>query len=671
MDYKILAELIIISAIAIPVVLLCRKMKIPVIVGFLLSGIIINPSAAFFKNILSTERIDILAELGVICLLFSIGLEFSLKQINDMKKPLLIGGTCQVAFTIAGIAAFVHFVSGMTWNVAIFYGCVISLSSTALVLSFLQAKGDISKPYGRNSMMILIYQDIASVVMVILCPLLENGSAAGGPIGGILINLALKFLIIIAISFVAFKWIVPKLLYNVAKTQSRELFLMAIMLVFLSFVAISGALGISLALGAFIAGVIIAESPYNHRALGVVTSFKDIFTSIFFVSIGIMLDFRLAVANIGSITVIVALCLVLKAIIGSLAVSVLKCTPKTAILTGIALCQIGEFAFVLFKMGYGINLINKSDLNIMLASAIMTMILTPFILQAAPKIYDFVARYLKLDISEASEQNEDDCLSSHVIIVGFGIAGRRVAFGAKMAGLPYCVIESNPDTVKTEASKGVRILYGDAAQEAVLEHAGVKRASIAAITMPETEATKIIAEQIRRMNSNINIIARAQFEKGIDAIVDAGATSAVSDEKEASFGMLAQILKDSMVERGRIREIMHEQSKKAADSLDLAIGQSITKQFLSDGLAYVKILKGSPLAGKSLAGCDLRKKYGIIAAAIDKGGGQAEVPNPDEIIKPGYNILFIGAREKIKGFMNDNGVKKMNGADDLHACDRS
>ena len=647
MDYKIFTELIIISVLAIPVVLICRKLKIPVIVGFLFAGIIINPSADFFK-IMDQERIKLLADFGVICLMFTIGLESSFKQLKELRKPLLIGGTLQVGLTILVVGAIFYYFFKQRIQVSIFYGCVISLSSTALVLSFLQKNGDISLPYGRISVTILIYQDIASVLMVILFPLL--GENTGGlSTSQMLLNLGKNLLILLIFSFVCYKWIIPKLLYHVAKTQSRELFILSVMFIFFTFVAVCGSLSISLALGAFIAGLLIAESPYNHRAMGGIMPFKDLFTSIFFVSIGIMLDLDFAIDNLLIIVVSALLVLIIKSIIGGIAVYVLKYPLKVAFLAGLAICQIGEFSFVLFNMGYkNLGVINESQLNYLLGIAIMTMIFTPFILQYAPKIYDMFAKIFKLnDVAEDSNTAEE--LSGHVVIIGFGVVGRRVAFGAKMAGLKYCVIESNPDTVKREQAKGVPIFYGDATQESVLEFAKIGKASVAAITIPGNSRTEEMTEQIRNLNKDINLLVRAKFESSIKNLIDAGATYAIADEKETSFEMLSRILRLSNVSNQNIRNIVEAQSNSDSDSL-ISDPVKTAKTVQKSILANVVISKSFKYIGKTLQEMDFRNKFDLSVLTIEKKKGEPEAASPNDVIKAGYSLLVLGKKDKIADF---------------------
>ena len=660
MDYKSFIDVLIIFSLSIPVVLLCRKLQIPVVVGFLISGIIINPSSEFF-NIMNQDNVKALADIGVICLLFSIGLEFSFKQVKEMRNALLIGGTAQVCLTIVVWALIFAVFYHEGWKTAIFYGCVLSLSSTALVLSFLQKNGDISLPYGKMSLTILIYQDIASVLMVILFPLLGDGG--GLSIGSMLSSLAVKLLVLVAFSFVCYKWVVPKLLYSVAKTQSRELFMITILFIFFLFVAFSSYLGISSALGAFISGMIIAESPYNHRALGGIMPFKDVFTSIFFVSIGIMLDLEFVLSHIFYLLLVAVLVLIVKFVVAAFSVGLLKCSFKTAFLTGLALSQIGEFSFVLFNMGLNMNLISSETLNYLIGTAILTMVLTPFILQAAPSIYDRFAALVGISsgkevreeggdgsVDEASGEAGASGKSGHVVIIGFGVVGRRVAFGARMAGLEYCVIEANPDTVRNETKNGVSIIYGDASQEAVLEAAGVPKASVVALTVPGSQSTSVMTDLIKRMNPDVNLIVRTRFESGMEGLADMGASYVVSDEKETSFEMLARILQLAMVPRNNIRSILDAQISRDAQSL--AMNKEAATKFVGHYLSNIIVTKNSPIVGKSLTEVDFRKKYGLMVVTVKKkGGGESIFPDPEEKIMPGDALLLFGTRSSVDSFV--------------------
>lgn len=668
MDYKIFKEVVIISGLAIPIVLFCRKIKIPIIVGFLVSGIIMNSSGVFFNvmNFMNHEAIDVLAELGIICLLFTVGLEFSLKQINELKKTLFIGGTIQVGATIAIVACILMFFFKTTFQIAVFYGCVLSLSSTALVLSLLQKNGDITRPYGRMTLTVLIYQDIASVLMVIVFPLLGSSDQSSS-MGSMILALLIKLFVLLAVSFVSYKWIIPKLLYQVAKTQSSELFIIAILFIFLSFVFLSGLLGISLALGAFIAGVLIAESPYSHRALGSIMPFKDVFTSIFFVSIGIMLDLNFALHNVFSILGITLAILVLKTAIAAAAVSVLKYPPRTAFCAGLALCQIGEFSFVLFQMGSDLGIIQSIQLNYLLASSILSMILTPFIIQAAPSLYGMFSKIFHF--KEVKDEETKGDLSNHLIIVGFGVVGRRVAFGAKMAGLKYCVVESNPDTVKTESKKGVPIYYGDASQEAVLEFVHIDTAAAVALTMPGNSNTVRIVKLIKRLNPNVTLIVRSLFEASAVDLEDAGANQVVADEKESSFEMLARILRYSMISKQNIQSIVEAQNSEDANSLVTSVDRAEDVQSSKNHLATIVISDNSPLAGKSLIEADFRKKYGLVAVTINKVN--SEILNPEDKILPGYSLLVVGKREKINAFAEMQLQEDADFSNSSYAYDRS
>ena len=300
-------------------------------------------------------------------------------------------------------------------------------------------------------------------------------------------------------------------------------------------------------------------------------------------------------------------------------------------------------------MGYNkLGVINESQLNYLLGIAIMTMIFTPFILQYAPKIYDMFAKIFKLnDVTENSQTGEE--LSGHVVIIGFGVVGRRVAFGAKMAGLKYCVIESNPDTVKREQEKGVPIFYGDATQESVLEFAKIEKASVAAITIPGNSRTEEMTEQIRNLNKDINLLVRARFESSIKDLIQAGATYAISDEKETSFEMLSRILRLSNVSNQNIRNIVEAQSNSDSDSL-VSDSVKTVKNMNKSILANIVISKSFKYIGKTLQDMDFRKRFELIVLTIDKGQENPEPASPNDVIKAGYSLLVLGKKDKIADF---------------------
>jgi len=384
MQIPLLKDIVIIFSLSIVVLFICHRIKIPAIVGFLITGVLAGPHG--FGLVKAVHEVELLAEIGVISLLFTIGIEFSLKELLRIKKTVLMGGSVQVVLTF--LASFVILKRiGIPSGEAIFLGFLISLSSTAIVLKLIQEKAQVESPHGQTTLGILIFQDIAIVPMMLFVPLLAGTESN---IGISLFTLALKGILIILIVIVSAKWIVPKILYQIARTRSRELFLLSVVVICFAVAWLTSSIGLSLALGAFLAGLIISESEYGHQILGNVIPFRDIFTSFFFVSIGMLLNLNLLLNNPLYILLIVLSVIILKTIFGFLTTLILGFHIGTAIMVGFALSQIGEFSFILSKAGMDYNIINNNIYQIFLAVSVITMVFTPFVLMVAPKISGFV-----------------------------------------------------------------------------------------------------------------------------------------------------------------------------------------------------------------------------------------------------------------------------------------
>ena len=647
-------ELIIISGIAIPVVLICQRLKIPVVVGLLLAGVLINPHLGIVQFI-EEERVHVLADFGVACLLFSVGLEFSFKRIKEMKTSLFIGGTSQVFLTVILVALLSYFMVSKSITDSIFLGCVISASCTALFFSHVQNKGEMSMEYARISTAILIFQDLISIVFILFFPLLAGGSVEGG-FAKLTLSLVIKLLQLGGIAFVFYKWIIPKGMYYVAKTQSRELFIMAVFFVFLFFLALSAYLDVSIAMGAFLAGIIIAESPYNHRSMGVILPFKDIFMSIFFVSIGIMLDLKFVFTHLFAVALVTFLIMSIKFFSAFLAVTFLKRPLSVAIMTGASLCQVGEFSFVMLQAGNQFMVANGQTVTFLLTASVLSIIITPFIMNGTPS---FARSFMKLlysmglKIQEPVIEDLEKGLDEHVVIVGYGIIGRRVALGARMAGLQYCVIEANPDTVKKETEKGVSIFYGDASQEAVLEHAKVEKAKIVAVTIPNHEAAVMITESVRRMNPSTELLVRTRFEASSAEIIAMGASHSFVEEKEISIEMLAMILKLSFVSMQDIENILTTQAEEDTDFLEESSALEKIKSLKNKNeITVITIDPSSELVNRSLSEVDFRRKYGMSVIMIRRDEEESLNPSPDEKLRAKDSLVVVGARSHLPELVN-------------------
>ncbi|NOQ66489.1 MAG: potassium transporter KefB, partial [Desulfobacterales bacterium] len=431
MEIPLLTDIVIIFGLAVAVLLLFHLLRLPSVVGLLITGILTGPYG--FGLVGAIHEVEVLAEIGVILLLFTIGIEFSLKKLIEIRKQVVVGGTLQVGLTILAVFVVARQI-GLSSPEAIFYGFLISLSSTAIVLRLIQERAEVDTPHGRTGLGILLFQDVIIVPMILITPMLA-GSLPGGIDSNIFV-IAAKGLAIISLVLIAAKWLIPWLLHQVARTHSKELFLLSVVAICLAIAWLTSYAGLSLALGAFIAGLIISESEYSHQALGNILPFRDVFTSFFFVSIGMLLDTGFLINNIVIILIVSVGVLIVKALIVSSASILLGFSLRSGILAGLSICQVGEFSFILSRTGLEYGLL-ADHYQLFLAVAILTMAATPFIISLAPRFADFILQIpvpvkLKTGLWPGPEIKSHKKLKQHLVIIGFGLNGRNVARAAKM-----------------------------------------------------------------------------------------------------------------------------------------------------------------------------------------------------------------------------------------------
>jgi CPA2 family monovalent cation:H+ antiporter-2 len=657
MQTSFLSTTVIVFGLSILVLLFCYRLRIPTIVGFLLTGVLAGPAG--FGLVGNQSEVETLAQIGIVLLLFSIGIEFSLKNLLQIKNIVLVGGSLQVLFTIG--AVFVGSLwLGRTPAESLFMGFLLSLSSTAIVLKRFQEKAEVESPHGKTSLGILIFQDLIVVPMMLLIPIL---SGRGGDIGSSLLLLLVKIIGIIAFMFACIKWIVPKVLYWVAKTRSRELFLLTVIVMCFSIAWLTSSAGLSLALGAFLAGLILSESEYSYQALGSILPFRDVFTSVFFISIGMLFDIDFFIHHSVLIVLLAAAVLVVKVLIASMIPAFLGFPLRTMVLVGLALGQVGEFSFILAVSGMEFGLLDRNSYQVFLGVSILTMAATPFIMASGNYISDLLCRLplpkrilsgLKTDQSLSNQSHAHE-LNDHLIIIGFGVNGRNVARAAKAAGIPYVITEMNPETVRKEKAAGEPIFYGDSTQEAVLLHVKVRQARVVAIGIPDPVATRRVVEIARKLNPAVHIIARTRFFQETGPLYELGANEVIPEEFETSVEIFTRVLMKYLVPRYEIERFIAE-----VRSDGYQMFRSISKQKASfPDLKFVLpdvemnmvwVGEGSFLAGKTIANLNLRQRFGITLLAVRR---ETEIfSNPESSLeicagdilvvlgKPGDNVRF-------------------------------
>src|SRR2546423_2346170 len=501
----ILRDLAVIFAGSLLVILVFYRLKLPALPGFIVAGILLGPNAL---GLVSDPRdVARLAEVGVIILLFTIGIEFSLSRLKEMGRQILVGGFSQMGFTIlATLAAGFAFLG--SWRVALFLGFLIALSSTAIVLKVLTDQSEIDAPHGRLATGMLIFQDLCVVPIMLVLPFLA-GRAEGG-IGGLAVALG-KAALVVAGVILAARTIVPRALREILKTRSRELFLIAVILIGTLTALGTAAAGASLALGAFLAGLIISESDYGHQAMAELMPFRDIFISLFFVAVGMLVQLSSIWHYIGLTVLAVAVIMIGKALTAAVGPALMGYSGRVALLAGVAISQIGEFSFVLAREGRVSGLLSDVLYQQFLGVAVITMLVTPFSLQGGPTMLDALEKVVPLDrllpgfrprdLAPVHEQIRD-----HVVIAGYGLNGRNLAAALRAIHVPYLIVELNAQTVRKARVEGEPAFYGDAGREEILRALGIERARMMVIAISDPAATRRMVRVARDLHSGLHII---------------------------------------------------------------------------------------------------------------------------------------------------------------------
>ncbi|MCX7914032.1 MAG: cation:proton antiporter [Thermodesulfovibrionales bacterium] len=643
-EYGFLQTLVIILGTSALVVFLFSKLKMPSIVGFFVAGMLIGPHG--LGLIRDIHEIELLAEIGVILLLFVIGIEFSLAHLLKMKKIIIWGGGSQVFLTILLSAAIAYLFVDNFYQ-AIFFGFLIALSSTAIVLKMLQERGEIDTPHGRMMVGILIFQDLCVVPLMLLTPVLGGGGVELHELG----YKVLKAIIIVTVVLVAARWVVPELLHQIVRTRSRELFISVIILLCFGIALLTSKLGLSLALGAFLAGLVIAESEYASQATSEILPFKDSFIGLFFVSIGMLMDIEFIRPYFYSILLVVCGIFLLKIITGALSAFLAGVNIKYAFNSGFGLAQVGEFSFVLAMVGKSVELITDDLYQIFLSSSVITMIMTPFILKYYISLSDKIASieiFKKLDrrSREMATSLKLTSINGHVVIVGFGLNGKNVAKVLREVGIPYVVVELNADTVKKKKTKEP-IFYGDATSPEILHHVGIERARVLVIAISDAAATRKIVQIARKTNPQLHIIVRTRYISEVDDLTKLGANEVIPEEFETSIEIFSRTLHFYQVPRNIITEHINNIRKNHYKSLR---STELPAKFLTERIDLMKAIEtetyyvkeNSKIVGHTIRELHLRAETGATIIAIQRGEEIYHNPPPNFVLQSGDILLLIG-----------------------------
>ena len=653
MEDLILREIVVLFILSIIVVLVCLRFRLPSIVGFLLTGVLCGPSA--LGLIPTPEAVDTMADVGVAFLMFSIGMELSGKELVRLKKPLFLGGSMQVLLTMAFVFVLTFWWCGP--RLGIVYGCMVTLSSTAIVLSLLQQKALVESPQGQVCLAVLIFQDLAIVPMVLIFPLLSGGLELDT---NSMLLAAGKGVLVIGGILLFGKYLLHRLMFSVVSTRSRELMLMTTLGLCLAVALITSWLGLSLALGAFLAGLMMAESEYSLNTLESIMPFKEVFSSIFFISVGMLLDVRFFLTHLPVIALCAAAIIAAKILMVAPAVRILRYSMRTAILAAFSLAQVGEFSFVLAKSALGLELISNDSYQIFLAASILTMVLTPLLIGVAPRVAGTILKRSDVQNAEAAaddgmEQHEENSgiirdgrqLRDHLIIIGFGIGGKIMAHGAKRCGIPYIISEMNPDTVERYRSTEP-IRHGDASFPLVLEHLGAATARALAILTSDPAGSRAIIANARAMNPSLHIIVRTRFLGNLDSYKEVGANEVIPEEFETSLEVFARVLNHYLVPRQTIDQYVSAiRRENYGMQRQLGMGGSIMESLPDLQLVAYAVEEDSPLAGKTIGQAALRKEHGVTAAGVRRGDAINNNPDAQTTLLAGDIVYLLSTQEAL------------------------
>ena len=655
MESELLATLVIILGVSAVVVFLLHKLRIPPVVGFLVAGVIIGPYGVGLVK--DTHAVEMMAELGVILLLFTIGLELSLSTLLRLKKAVIVGGSAQVLLTIA-LAAFATYLVTGNSNRSVFFGFLIALSSTAIVLKMLAEKGEAESPHGRIMLGILIFQDLCVVPLMLLIPSLSgegiNITDAGIKMG--------KAVLIIAGVLLSARWAVPRLLHQVVGTRSRELFITTIILLCLGTALLTSQFGLSLALGAFLAGLVISESPYAHQATSDILPFKDSFIGLFFVSVGMLMNIGYMADNCLKIAAAVALIFGLKVITGTVSAIMAGSHLRASLHAGLGLAQIGEFSFVLASAGKESGIITGEFYQIFLSSSVVTMIMTPFVLNSAPFVSAWITsrhmigrldRLKKISEGEGFPRKKE----GHVIIIGFGLNGKNLARVMREAEIPYVVLEMNGDTVKAMKKKGEPIYYGDGTSKEILHKVSIGKARLLVVAISDPASTRRIVSVARSQNAGLYIIVRTRYLAEVDDLKALGADEVIPEEFETSVEIFSRVLYQYNFPPNIVSDMTE---KIRSNSYTALRNMEVPRRHLFEKVEWLpeidldgyRVPENSHLAGKSIAELQIRKKMGVTVIAVRRGPEAFINPEANFEFQSGDIILFTGDIRSMRQALN-------------------
>jgi monovalent cation:H+ antiporter-2, CPA2 family len=638
--HGLLQELVLVYALAVALLMVGARLRVPSIVSLIVAGVIAGPAGI---GLMSTqEDVDLLAEIGVALLLFTAGLEFSLTELRRLWRSILPGGVAQVAFTAVLTGAIVAVGAGGSWSRIAVVGLFVAISSTAVVLKELARRNFQHTPHGRLTIGVLLLQDLVVIAILAMAPtLLMGGAAAEGNIATALLRLTLVAVAVLVLGRV----LLPRLL-RTAAALSREAFALSVVLASVGTALLAAVGGLSMAAGAFLAGLILAEGEFSHQVHADVRPLRDLLASLFFVSVGMLIDIREMLPVLPAVFVLAACIMGLKAGVAVGALAMAGAPLRVSFTSALALAQVGEFSFVLGRTALQGGVISEEWWQILLGASVITMALTPFVIASAPDLASRLTN--RWAVAPPTLDALGGSLRNHVVILGYGMGGQLLARSLSELSVPHVVLELNGATVRQAVARGVNIHYADVSSHEPLEAAGVEHAAAVVAVLSDPDASERAVRAVRSISATVPIIARSRYRTEAEQLTRAGATLAVAEELEASLEVLSQLfvrlhIPGNVVETlvDSYRRSLGSSTGRPARSRAIPLDQ-LPAEVAAAPVSSFRLPEGAWGVGRTLQDADLRKLTGATVLAVRRGSVTVTSPPGSFRLAAGDDTFLLG-----------------------------
>ncbi len=640
-------QIVVLMALSVVSVAVFRKLHLPPILAYLFAGLLTGPELlALFPH---PEDMHLLAEIGIVFLLFSLGLEFSLPKLMSMRSLVFGVGLGQMVVTTGVFSAIAHFL-GFAWGPAVIIGGMLALSSTAIVIKQLTEAGALNHRRTEMAISILLFQDLAVVPFLIAIPLMSSEQNIS--LATALIQALIKGVLVVILLLSAGKWVLPWIFREVAKTRTDELFVLTTILVAILAGGLTYIFGLSMALGAFLAGMMLGESQYKYQLEADIRPFRDILMGLFFVTVGMQLNLHVLYQDGLWIFSGVAVLMVLKVLVLRLVARLLNSDAVDAWATGIKLCQIGEFSFVIAALATAEGVIDSRTSSIIISMGVISMALTPLLVTRSVAWAQKLEPASAVNVEPDSAIPEASALQNHIVIAGFGRVGQSVARLLKLENISFITIDADPVRVHESRNAGEPILFGDASQKDILENAGVGRASLLLVTFDQPEKARQVINAARQISPDINLMVRTKRDYQLDALYKAGASQVVPEIQEGSLMLISQVLHYAGVPMSRILRRVREERQGRYDHLHgFYPGETTEISYgTEDKLEFVHAVvlnNDAACLGQSLSDIDFQRMR-VRLQGLRRNGSEIAQPDGNEVLQAGDVLVIAGKPRRVE-----------------------